>query len=191
MSWRFNQLVVLWLVSAPALLSGCVAAAQKVEEPPATAQRQSSDELGKQAFVTFQSPLGFSTKVPAGWTRTESADGAHFTDKLRVIDIAVSDSSGPMAVATKLANEAKSLERSGRAIKIGTIKTAKLPAGTALIISYTAPSAQNSVFGRTLIGHDRYLFTGKNKIATLDISAPVETDTNELSLAISRSFAWQ
>src|SRR5690349_5289162 len=43
-----------------------------------------------QVFVPHQSPLGFSIKVPEGWSRVERADGARFSDKYNIIDLAVS-----------------------------------------------------------------------------------------------------
>ncbi|RZI37844.1 hypothetical protein EGT07_37230, partial [Herbaspirillum sp. HC18] len=65
-------------------------AAQTVERPLAKEKNPLGDIQDSQVFITYKSPLGFSLKVPEGWSRTERTAGVRFADKYGTIDVAIS-----------------------------------------------------------------------------------------------------
>ena len=75
------------------------------------------------------SPLGFSLKVPEGWARRDTPDGASFADKYgRITVIQTTAPKMPTVDAVKqtlLPDLAKSLH----AVTVTAVKPAKLPAG--------------------------------------------------------------
>ena len=77
------------------------------------------------------SPLGFSLKVPEGWARRDTPDGASFADKYgRITVIQTTAPKMPTVDAVKqtlLPDLAKSLH----AVTVTAVKPAKLPAGPA------------------------------------------------------------
>src|ERR1700680_3628101 len=85
---------------------------------PATAQETAvapeknppGDIPDNQVFVQYTSPLGFSIKVPEGWSRVERPDGARFSDKYNIVDLAVSKADLPPNAATAKARQADALQ---------------------------------------------------------------------------------
>jgi hypothetical protein len=57
--------------------------AVKVEKNPP------GDIPDDQIFVAYNSPLGFTLKVPEGWSRADRPDGVRFFDKYNIIDISI------------------------------------------------------------------------------------------------------
>src|SRR3954451_7221837 len=90
-----------------------------------------------QVFIEYASPQGFTMKVPEGWARSDRTDGTSFVDKLDGVVVSVTRADNPPTVSSVKSNYAPLLERSERAVKIGSIKPVKLPAGQAIRIAYT------------------------------------------------------
>src|SRR3979411_209801 len=132
------------------------AAAQ--EAPIAPEKNPPGDIPDNQVFVQYTSPLGFGIKVPEGWSRGERPDGARFSDKYNIIDLAVSKADQPPNAATVKAREAAELKTAGRAVEIKSVKDVKLKAGPAVVITYASNSDLNPVTNKQIrLDRERYL----------------------------------
>ena len=144
-------LVAASLVATPAVT---VLAQEKAVAPE---KSPPGDIPDSQVFVTYASPLGFSLKIPEGWSRKDREDGASIFDKYGVIDIGISAVDSAPAASAKTGAAAE-LERNGRAVKIASIKDVALPAGGAVRIVYTSNSDANAVTGKQIrLENERYL----------------------------------
>ena len=141
-----------------------------------------------QVFIDFKSPAGFSMKVPESWSRTGTATGATFADKYDSIEVGIGTSAAAPTVASVEANEAKALQASDRAVKIASIKAAKLDGGDAVIIAYSANSAPNAVTNKQIrLERARYLIFKAGKLVTLDMAAPLGADNVDQWALMSKS----
>src|ERR1700730_15660815 len=68
----------------------CAAAAEKAVAPE---HNPPGDIPDTQVFVTYASPLGFSIKVPQGWSRKEDGQSVSFSDKYNTIVVALASAS--------------------------------------------------------------------------------------------------
>ncbi len=144
-----------------------------------------------QVFVKFQSLLGFSVQIPEGWSRTERKSGVLFADKYNRIDVDINLTAALPSVASVKSEQAVELVKTGRAIKIKTIKSVNLPAGPAILIDFESNSEPNQVTNKQLrLESNRYLFFRNGKLATLDLSAPKGADNVDQWKLIANSFRW-
>ncbi|MHB1201038.1 MAG: hypothetical protein ACYCZ6_16080 [Polaromonas sp.] len=171
----------------PMMATPAMAAEQAVtpeKSPP-------GDIPDSQVFVTFKSPAGFAVKVPEGWSRTERKNGVRFADKFNAVDIDISAATVPPSVASVKSVQAVDLVRTGRAIKIRSIKNVNLPAGQAVLIDFESNSEPNQVTNKQLrLESNRYLLFRNGKLATLDLAAPLGADNVDQWKLIARSFLW-
>ena len=87
--------------------------------------------------------------------------------------------------------EALALVKTGRAVKIASIKSMKLPAGNVVLIAYTSNSRPNTVTGKQIrLDNNRYLFFNAGQLVSLDLSAPVGADNVDQWKLMSESFHW-
>ena len=158
----------LHLAIALAVLSGnavaipvSVAVAQ--EQPITPEVNPPGDIPDSQVFVTYASAAGFAIKVPEGWAMTERPDGARFTDKYDSVDISVAPAASAPTPERVRKEEAVILMKSGRAVRISTIRRVTLPAGPAVLIVYTSNSEPNAVTEKQIrLENNRYLSIGKD-----------------------------
>jgi hypothetical protein len=166
-------------------------AASAAETAVAPEKNPPGDIPDDQVFITYASPLGFSIQVPEGWARTDKPDGVDFADKYGRVEVAITSGTAP-AAASAHSGEVTALEKSGRAVKIGSVADVKLPAGAAIRIVYTSNSDPNPVTNkqirleneRTLLGHD-------GKVAAVTLSAPAGADNADQWKLMNDSFRWQ
>jgi hypothetical protein len=166
------------------------AAAQ--EAPIAPEKNPPGDIPDNQVFVQYTSPLGFGIKVPEGWSRVERPDGARFSDKYNIIDLAVSKADQPPNAAAAKAREAAELKTAGRAVEIKSVKDVKLKSGPAVLISYASNSDPNAVTNKQIrLEHERYVMFKNGTLVDLDLSAPLGADNVDQWKLMSNSFQWQ
>jgi hypothetical protein len=145
-----------------------------------------------QVFVQYTSPSGFSIKVPEGWSRVDRPDGARFSDKYNIIDLAVSKADQPPDTASAKARDAAELKRAGRAVEIKSVKDVKLKSGPAVLISYASNSDPSPVTNKQIrLEHERYLMFKNATLVSLDLSAPLGADNVDQWKLMSDSFRWQ
>jgi hypothetical protein len=171
------------IVAGPAIARETAVAPEK--NPP-------GDIPDSQAFIEYRSPLGFSIKVPEGWSRVERADSARFTDKYNMIDLSVLQTDQVPNAAIVKTREAVELQKAGHAVEIKSVKDVKLKSGPAVLISYSSNSEPNPVTNRQIrLEHDRYLVFRNGTLISLDFSAPLGADNVDQWQLMSNSFQWQ
>ena len=166
------------------------AAAQETAVAPE--KNPPGDIPDNQVFVQYTSPSGFSIKVPEGWSRVDRPDGARFSDKYNIIDLAVSKADQPPNAAIAKARDAAELKNAGRAIEIKSVKDVKLKSGPAVVIAYASNSDPNPVTNKQIrLEHERYVMFKNGTLVDLDLSAPLGADNVDQWKLMSNSFQWQ
>lgn len=143
-----------------------------------------------QVFVPFDSPLGFSIRVPEGWARREGPGMVRFEDKFLSVQVSVAPRDAAPTVAGIRNNELATLERSG--VRIVKVEPATLPAGPVIKVRYTADSAPNPVTSKSVrldcVGHYAWKV---GRMATVTFCAPIGADNVDQWALMSRSFKWK
>src|SRR4029079_14685537 len=102
------------------------------EQAAPTEKNPPGDIPDSQVFIDYTSPQGFTMKVPEGWARSDRTDGASFVDKLDGVVVSVAKADDPPTLSSVKSTSPSLREHSERALKIGSIKPVKLPAGQAI-----------------------------------------------------------
>lgn len=145
-----------------------------------------------QVFIDYQSPLGFTIKVPEGWARRQTNDGVTFSDKYNTIELAVAQRVEAMTLSGAKEKEIAELERAGKAVRISSVKTMTLPSGSTIVVSYGSNSAPNAVTNKAIrLENERYFFWKDGKLVTLTLSAPFGADNADQWGLMSKSFRWR
>jgi hypothetical protein len=176
------------ILPAP-ILAGPASARETAVAPEKNPPGDIADD---QVFIPYTSPLGFSLKVPEGWSRVERTDGVRFNDKYNIIDLAVLNADQPPNAASVSAREAAELMKKGPAVEIKSIKDVKLKSGPAVLISYASNSEPNAVTTKQIrLEHHRYLLFRSGTLVSLDLAAPLGADNVDQWQLMSNSFQWR
>jgi len=168
------------------------AQASGAEKPVAPEKNPPGDIPDNQVFVEYRSPLGFRIKVPEGWARRESSDGVTFDDKYNTIALLTSQRVDAVTVANVKQEDVSELEKAGKAIRVTAVKSVKLPAGSAVVVSYSSNSEPNPVTEKAVREeNERYFFWQNGKLVTLTLSSPYGADNADQWDLMSKSFRWQ
>lgn len=166
--------------------------ANAAERPVAAERNPPGDIPDSQVFVTYESPLGFSIKVPEGWARSERPSGVRYIDKFGIIEISIKDAAERATAKTARDREGARLKAQGHAVDIAGVHDVKLPAGPAVRIDYSSNSAPNAVTGKQIrLENNRYLLFKNGKEAMIDFAAPAGADNVDQWQLMSRSFGWR
>ena len=188
---------VLILAAATASLVGFAPAslyaqASSAEKPAAPEKNPPGDIPDNQVFIEYRSPLGFKIKVPEGWARRESSDGVTFNDKYNTIALLMSQRVDAATVANVKQDDVSELEKTGKAVRVTAVKSVKLPAGSAVVVSYSSNSEPNPVTEKSIREeNERYFFWQNGKLVTLTLSSPFGADNADQWNLMSKSFRWQ
>lgn len=178
-------LTVLASSSAPVFAAGAETAITPEVNPP-------GDIPDSQVFIRFESPAGFSLKVPEGWARTDAPNQTVFNDKYNRIALGIGDLAQPLDLSFGKATLAPDIEKSGHAVKIIKVLDVKLKAGNAIRVIYESNSEPNSVTNKQIREeNERFFFARDGKLVTLDLSAPKGADNVDQWKLISSSFRWK
>ncbi len=145
-----------------------------------------------QVFIDYISPLGFSLKVPEGWARRDLPDGVSFADKYGRVTVTQTAAPKIPSVEETKQTLVPDLEKNPRAVKVAAVKSVKLPAGPAILISYGSNSDPNSVTNKAIrLENDRYYFWKDGKLVAVNFSAPAGADNADQWDMMARSFRWR
>jgi hypothetical protein len=162
------------------------------EQPLKPEKNPPGDIPDNQVFIDYSSPLGFALKVPEGWARQDLPDGAAFADKYGRITVAQSAAANVANVETAKQTLVPELEKSARAVKVTAVKSVKLPAGSAILVSYGSNSDPNAVTNKAVrLENDRYYFWKDGKLVTVNFSAPAGADNADQWDLMAKSFRWR
>lgn len=175
------------------ILAVVIAAVPAIAVHAAAPEAHSAGDIpDSQVFVPFDSPLGFSIKVPEGWARREGPGMVRFEDKFLSVQVTVAQRDATPTAAGIRNNELAALERSGSGIRIVKVEPATLPAGPVIKARYTADSAPNPVTSKSVrldcVGH--YAWKA-GRMATVSFCAPTGADNADQWALMAQSFRWK
>ena len=192
-----NRMIALMIAAATASIVGSAptslyAQASSTEKPAALEKNPPGDIPDNQVFIEYRSPLGFKIKVPEGWARRETSDGATFNDKYNTIGLVMSQRADAVTVANVKQQDVSELEKTGKAVRVADVKSVKLPAGSTVVVSYSSNSEPNPVTEKAIRQeNERYFFWQNGKLVTLTLSSPYGADNADQWNLMSKSFRWQ
>ncbi|MEP6476707.1 MAG: hypothetical protein ABJC60_05485 [Actinomycetota bacterium] len=162
------------------------------EKPVPTEDSPPGDIPDSIAFVPYRSRAGgFSITTPEGWSRTTSKDSVTFTDKLNAVHVSWSPGPSAPTVKNATADEVPALQQTVRAFSLVSVKTATLPAGPAVLISYQANSEPNRVTGKQYRQDVlRYELFHQGMQIDITLLSPVGADNVDPWRIVTESFAW-
>lgn len=162
------------------------------EQPAAAEKNPPGDIPDDQVFVTYRSAQGgYELAAPEGWARTQAGTDVTFVDKLDGERVAVITATAVPTAASARSNEVAALERSGRAVRVSSVKDVTLPGGPAVLIDYTSNSDPDPVTGKQVrLENQAYLFFKDGRLAALTLWAPKGADNVDQWQRIARSFRW-
>jgi hypothetical protein len=160
--------------------------------PISSSQASSSDIPDTQTFVMYTSAAGhYLLDTPEGWARTTNNTDISYVFSLDVMQVKIMKSASVVTADSVRANQAVTLQQTGRAIRDVKVSAVQLPSGPAVLISYTSNSDPNAVTGKQVrLENNSYLYYKNGMLATLTLSAPVGADNVDQWARISRSFKW-
>jgi hypothetical protein len=161
-------------------------------ESPLTPEKNPPGDIpDNQVFIEYRSPLGFNIRVPEGWARRQTSDGATFSDKYNTIALVVSQRAESLNVTSAKQQEINELEKTGKAVRVSAVKSVELPSGTAVVVSYSSNSEPNPVTNKAIrLENERYFFWKNGKLVTLTLSAPLGADNADQWNLMAKSFRW-
>ena len=168
------------------------AQANNAEKPAVPEKNPPGDIPDNQVFIDYRSPLGFKIKVPEGWARRETSDGATFNDKYNTIALVISQRADAVTVTNVKQQDVPELEKTNKAVRITAVKSVTLPAGSAVVVSYSSNSEPNPVTEKAIREeNERFFFWQNGKLVTLTLSSPYGADNADQWNLMSKSFRWQ
>jgi hypothetical protein len=191
-----NRTSALIIAAATVILVGYApgslyAQASGTERPAPAEKNPPGDIPDNQVFIEYRSPLGFTIKVPEGWARRDSSDGATFNDKYNTIALVISQHADAVTVASVNQQEVAELEKMGKAVRVTAVKSVRLPAGSTVVVSYSSNSEPNPVTEKAIREeNERYFFWQNGKLVTLTLSSPFGADNADQWNLMSKSFRW-
>ena len=142
-------------------------------------------------YVAYRAGSGqYEVKVPEGWARTTSRAVISFTDKLNTITIQASRAAAP-SMATARAAEVPVIQRSVHGFALAGLSTVSRPAGTAVLIRYSADSQADPVTGKVYKDAiERYEFYRNGTEAVVTLAGPAGADNVDPWRTVTNSFRW-
>jgi hypothetical protein len=142
-------------------------------------------------YVAYRPASGqYEVKVPEGWARTVSPAGVSFTDKLNTIMIQMVRAAAPTAASARTA-EVPRIRGSAHGFSLTGVGTVSRPAGTAVLIRYSADSQPDPVTGKVFRDAvERYEFYRNGMEAVVTLAGPAGADNVDPWRTVTNSFRW-
>jgi hypothetical protein len=152
----------------------------------------SGDIPDNQAFVPFRDASGlFTVTVPEGWAQTTSGGAVVFSDKyneIRVLTRSTPNAPSPTSVTN---GDLPAIKASSKGFAAGGVSTVTRKAGVAVLATYRANSAPNTVTGKYAVeAVERYSFYRSGHEVILTLAAPVGSDNVDPWRKVTDSFSW-
>jgi len=177
--------------SATGASSSTAASSPTGAVPAGTETPPPGDIPDSTVYVAYRAASGqYEVKVPEGWARTASPAGVSFTDKLNTITIQTSRAAAPTMTSARAA-EIPVLQRSVHGFVLAGLSTVSRPAGTAVLIRYSADSQPDSVTGKVYKDAiERYEFYRNGTEAAVILAGPAGADNVDPWRTVTNSFRW-
>jgi hypothetical protein len=145
-----------------------------------------------QVFERYESSTGhYQLEVPQGWDRQDNGAVTTFADGRRGISIGLQPAAGPPTAASVRELEAKSLEQTGRDVKIHSVEDVALPGGSAVMIRYSSSSDPEPITGKQVaIENQTILFFSGGTLAAVTLWSPAGARNEAHWDRVAKSFRW-
>ena len=177
--------------SSAAAAPATAASSQTGAAPAGTETPPPGDIPDTTAYVPFRPGSGqYEVKVPEGWARTVSPAAVLFTDKLNVISVWTAKAAAP-TMASARAVEVPAIRRPLHGFALTGVSVVSRPAGTAILIRYSADSRPDPVTGKVYKDtFERYEFYRNGTEAVLLLGGPAGADNVDPWRTVTNSFRW-
>ena len=177
--------------SSAAAAPATAASSQTGAAPAGTETPPPGDIPDTTAHVPFRQGSGqYEVKVPEGWARTVSPAAVLFTDKLNVISVWTAKAAAP-TMASARAVEVPAIRRPLHGFALTGVSVVSRPAGTAILIRYSADSRPDPVTGKVYKDtFERYEFYRNGTEAVLLLGGPAGADNVDPWRTVTNSFRW-
>lgn len=167
------------------------ASSQAGAAPAGTETPPPGDIPDTTAYVAFRPGSGqYEVKVPEGWARTVSPAAVFFTDKLNIISIWTTKAAAP-TVASARAVEVPAIKHPLHGFALTGVSVVSRPAGTAVLIRYSADSRPDPVTGKVYKDtFERYEFYKNGTEAVVLLGGPAGADNVDPWRTVTNSFRW-
>lgn len=180
------------LIILASLATSVSALSAKAETALAPEVSPPGDIPDNQAFVTFNSPLGYSIKVPEGWARKDDGPNTTFSDKYNHILLQQRNVGQTIDEAFAKSTLVPDLQKSGRAVDKVVVKTIPLKSGPVVALDYDSNSEPNAVTNKQIREENESVyFVNGGKRVTLTLSAPKGADNVDQWNFMINSFRWK
>ena len=175
----------------PASTAPAGAGATASTTPAATETPPPGDIPDTTVYVAYRPASGqYRVKVPEGWARTVSPAGVSFTDKLNTITIRTVRAAAPEAASAR-STEVPQIQGSAHGFSLTGISTVSRPAGTVVLIRYSADSQPDPVTGKVFRDAvERYEFYRNGTEAVVILAGPAGADNVDPWRTVTDSFRW-
>ena len=176
---------------APQATSATAASSPAGAAPAGTETPPPGDIPDTTTYVAFRPGSGqFEVKVPEGWARTVAPAAVFFTDKLNVISIYTIKAAAP-TVASARAVEVPAIKLPLHAFALTGVSVVSRPAGTVVLIRYSADSRPDPVTGKVYQDtFERYEFYRHGTEAVVLLGGPAGADNVDPWRTVTNSFRW-
>ena len=179
---------------AAASSSGTAAGSASGATAPAVAGTETpppGDIPDSTVYIPYRAPAGqYQVKVPEGWARTVTGGGISFTDKLNTISVTVVSAKAPTTASARTIEVAK-IQGAVRHFTLAGIGTVQRPAGSVVLIRYSADSQPDPVTGKVYPDAvERYEFSRNGLEAIVTVSGPKGADNVDPWRTVTSSFRW-
>lgn len=146
-----------------------------------------------QVFVKYISTAGgYELQTPEGWARTENGANVKFADKFDGLEVNIIDTADSFTLNSISKKQAANLVNTGRAVKVKSVKPAKLSGQQAYIISYNSNSDPDPVTNKQIRLENQNFYYYKNgEMAAIRVWAPLGADNVDQWNYISKNFKWR
>lgn len=177
--------------SSAAAAPATAASSQTGAAPAGTETPPPGDIPDTTAYVAFRPGSGqYEVKVPEGWARTVSPAAVLFTDKLNVISVWTAKAAAP-TMASARAVEVPAIRRPLHGFALTGVSVVSRPAGTAVLIRYSADSRPDPVTGKVYKDtFERYEFYRNGTEAVVLLGGPAGADNVDPWRTVTNSFRW-
>jgi hypothetical protein len=171
--------------------SSAAAPATAASSPAGTETPPPGDIPDSTVYVAYSPGSGqYQVKVPEGWARTAAPAAVVFTDKLNVISIYTTRAAAP-TVASARAVEVPAIRHPLHGFALAGVSTVSRPAGTAVLIRYSADSQPDPVTGKSYKDtFERYEFYKNGTEAVVLLGGPAGADNVDPWRTVTNSFRW-
>jgi len=145
-----------------------------------------------QAFVSYTSTAGgFSVKIPEGWARKVTPQGAQFTDRLNTVEV-LAHKTGHTTTVDEVKQQTQPALGTGlTGYKSTGVTQTTLTAGSAIRATYSATGVPDQVTGKS-VRDDVLVYTihGSGREAVLALIGAHGSDNVDPWKIVADSFRW-